>query len=151
MFSLQKGYHSSTIFILIWLTCTLLPICLASGPTREEARQFVNTFVSPRASKQCLNLETKFDPEPKQPECPPCFNCHLPAFQCSHFANCSDYDGKCLCPPGFGGEDCSKALCNSLADGPNRRPREKDQVCECSEGWEGINCNGWLYNCIYIF
>src|SRR4051812_23796068 len=34
-------------------------------------------------------------------ECPPCFNCLLPAFECTHFANCSEYDGKCDCPVGF--------------------------------------------------
>jgi hypothetical protein len=28
-------------------------------------------------------------------DCPPCFNCMLPAFECKHFANCSEYDGKC--------------------------------------------------------
>lgn len=39
-------------------------------------------------------------------ECPPCFNCMLPGFECLHFANCSQYDGKCSCPPGFGGDDC---------------------------------------------
>ena len=40
------------------------------------------------------------------PECPPCFNCLLPGFECLHFANCSEYNGKCNCPPGFGGDDC---------------------------------------------
>lgn len=41
-------------------------------------------------------------------ECPPCFNCMLPGFECLHFANCSEYDGKCNCPPGFGGNDCKQ-------------------------------------------
>lgn len=44
-------------------------------------------------------------------ECPPCFNCMLPGFECLHFANCSEYDGKCNCPPGFGGDDCRQP-CN---------------------------------------
>lgn len=39
-------------------------------------------------------------------DCPPCFNCMLPGFECLHFANCSEYNGKCNCPPGFGGDDC---------------------------------------------
>lgn len=42
------------------------------------------------------------------PECPACFNCMLPGFECLHFANCSDYNGKCNCPPGFGGDDCKQ-------------------------------------------
>lgn len=41
-------------------------------------------------------------------DCPPCFNCLLPGFECLHFANCSEYDGKCNCPPGFGGDDCKQ-------------------------------------------
>lgn len=41
-------------------------------------------------------------------DCPPCFNCMLPGFECLHFANCSEYDGKCNCPPGFGGDDCKQ-------------------------------------------
>lgn len=40
--------------------------------------------------------------------CPPCFNCMLPGFECLHFANCSEYDGKCNCPSGFGGDDCKQ-------------------------------------------
>lgn len=47
-------------------------------------------------------------------DCPPCFNCMLPGFECLHFANCSEYDGKCNCPSGFGGNDC-KQPCNVLS------------------------------------
>ncbi|CAO3671301.1 unnamed protein product [Umbelopsis vinacea] len=73
-------------------------------------------------------------------DCPPCFNCMLPAFECKHFANCSEYDGKCKCPPGFGGEECKQPLCGALSDGRERDPRQGDH-CECPDGWEGINCN----------
>ncbi|CAM0136040.1 FAD-dependent urate hydroxylase, variant 2 [Umbelopsis sp. WA50703] len=73
-------------------------------------------------------------------DCPPCFNCMLPAFECKHFANCSEYDGKCKCPPGFGGDECKQPLCGALSDGRERDPRQGDH-CECPEGWEGINCN----------
>jgi hypothetical protein len=144
MFFLLKRWQSPVPFLLLWLTCVVVSICLASRPTQEEAKQLANILRAIYLPRQRSSLETslKIKDEPKQPECPPCFNCHLPVFHCSHFANCSDYDGKCSCTPGFGGEDCSKPVCNSLADGPNRRPREKNEVCECSEGWEGINCNG---------
>jgi hypothetical protein len=44
----------------------------------------------------------------RRPEdCPPCFNCLLDAFPCSHFAPCNAYDGRCTCPPGFAGDNCS--------------------------------------------
>lgn len=76
----------------------------------------------------------------RSPECPPCFNCMLPAFSCAQYATCNEYNGKCSCPPGFGGEDCSVPVCGALADGNKRLPRKGDH-CECEEGWEGINCN----------
>ncbi|GAA5836741.1 hypothetical protein JCM5353_006883, partial [Sporobolomyces roseus] len=54
---------------------------------------------------------------------------------------CNDYNGQCVCPPGFGGEDCAKPLCGSLAAGQDHRfPREGND-CECDEGWSGLNCN----------
>jgi len=73
-------------------------------------------------------------------DCPPCFNCNLDDFVCHQYANCSKANGRCNCPPGFGGEDCSQPLCGALSDGPNRAPRGSG-YCECKEGWEGINCN----------
>lgn len=42
----------------------------------------------------------------RPPECPPCFNCLLPAFNCGNSGECNPYDGQCKCPPGFGGQDC---------------------------------------------
>ncbi|KAI9826735.1 MAG: hypothetical protein M1819_007280 [Sarea resinae] len=87
------------------------------------------------------SLESSFAIQDGRPDdCPPCFNCLLPAFQCAQFATCDKYNGKCSCPAGFGGEDCSKPLCGSLPDGKDRLPRA-DQYCDCKEGWEGINCN----------
>ncbi|KAI5476299.1 ABC transporter [Pseudohyphozyma bogoriensis] len=79
---------------------------------------------------------------PPRQDCPPCnpFNCVLPAFTCQNTGVCNDYNGQCICPAGFGGEDCSKPLCGSLADGQDRYPREGD-TCECEEGWGGLNCN----------
>ncbi|KAL9042645.1 MAG: hypothetical protein Q9214_003718 [Letrouitia sp. 1 TL-2023] len=73
-------------------------------------------------------------------DCPPCFNCKLEAFQCLQFGTCNQYNGKCSCPAGFGGDDCSKPLCGSLALGKERMIREGDR-CDCEDGWGGINCN----------
>lgn len=94
------------------------------------ARNFSSRSVDP--------LFSAFDDRP--PECPPCFNCQLDAFQCHQFADCNKYSGKCSCPPGYGGDDCSIPTCGSLADGVNRAPRQ-DKYCDCKDGWEGVNCN----------
>jgi len=76
----------------------------------------------------------------RPPDCPPCFNCNLESFQCAQFAGCNKYNGKCSCPPGFGGEDCSAPVCGSLAKGKDRAPPGGGN-CDCDGGWEGINCN----------
>ncbi|KAK8132346.1 ABC-2 type transporter [Apiospora kogelbergensis] len=73
-------------------------------------------------------------------DCPPCFNCMLPAYTCGQYAPCKEYNGKCDCPPGFGGDDCVEPTCGSLARGKDR-PMRRGDTCECDEGWTGINCN----------
>ncbi|KAF9570558.1 ATP-binding cassette sub- G member 2 [Mortierella alpina] len=78
----------------------------------------------------------------RRPEdCPPCFNCLLDAFPCSHFAPCNPYDGRCTCPPGFAGDDCSAPVCGGLDDGKDRPQRGDEKSCKCKDGWSGINCN----------
>ncbi|KAL2001548.1 hypothetical protein VTN02DRAFT_1598 [Thermoascus thermophilus] len=110
--------------------CFLLGF-LASSGTVEASRNYSDPDLIPP-------LFSVLDNRPA--ECPPCFNCQLDAFQCTQFAPCHNYTGKCMCPPGFGGDDCSDPLCGSLADGPNR-PRRTEKYCTCKDGWGGINCN----------
>ena len=74
-------------------------------------------------------------------ECPPCFNCNLPNFECTQFSQCNTFTGMCECQDGFGGNDCSEPLCGSLGDGNSKRPVRKKKQCACKSGWSGINCN----------
>ncbi|WWC67467.1 uncharacterized protein I206_101375 [Kwoniella pini CBS 10737] len=80
-------------------------------------------------------------PNRRPPNCPPCFNCQLPAFQCGNAGECNNLDGQCRCEPGFGGQDCLTPLCGALSDGDERYPRPEGELCECKDGWGGINCN----------
>ncbi|KNE58552.1 hypothetical protein AMAG_04118 [Allomyces macrogynus ATCC 38327] len=57
-------------------------------------------------------------PSQRDPICPPCFNCMLPAFPCRNDGQCSSSTGRCMCPPGFGGDDCTEPLCT------------RDSVCD---------------------
>lgn len=92
-------------------------------------------------SSETSLLPSSFFPSEDRPsDCPPCFNCNLESFKCAQFAACNKYNGKCACPPGFGGDDCAQPLCGSLAQGNNRAPRANGD-CECADGWQGINCN----------
>ncbi|KAH3671774.1 hypothetical protein WICMUC_004565 [Wickerhamomyces mucosus] len=78
-------------------------------------------------------------------ECPPCFNCMLPAFECKQFSKCNEFNGQCECIDGFGGQDCAEPLCGALEPNDNnigfQRPIRKGQSCDCEDGWGGINCN----------
>jgi len=107
----------------------------ASLTSTAAAYQKYSPYGSAEILKSPFSL---YDDRPD--DCPPCFNCNLDAFKCHQFANCTKATGRCSCPPGFGGEDCSEPLCGSLADGSNRLPRQ-GATCDCEEGWTGINCN----------
>lgn len=104
---------------------------LASIWTSSAYRNTSQTYIRPSS----FLLE-----DDRPPDCPPCFNCLLPAFSCAQYATCNKYNGKCACPAGFGAEDCSEPVCGSLADGKDRSPRT-EKYCDCEEGWEGVNCN----------
>ncbi|KAK2773117.1 hypothetical protein FQN52_004709 [Onygenales sp. PD_12] len=114
-------------------TLLLAAITISPGPS-----WLVSAFSNYSDSSLLLSDISLREDRPK--DCPPCFNCELEAFQCQQFAACNKYNGKCDCPSGFGGDDCSQPLCGSLPDGKVRTPR-KGKYCNCTEGWEGVNCN----------
>lgn len=96
--------------------------------------------LNPNKLSDVLSQEVDDKKKPDK-DCPPCFNCNLPNFECTQFSQCNTFTGMCECQPGYGGLDCSEPLCGSLADGNNKRPIRKKDVCECKSGWSGINCN----------
>lgn len=91
--------------------------------------------------KQALIDQKEYDGKDDD-ECPPCFNCNLPNFDCTQYSQCNAFTGMCECRDGYGGMDCSEPLCGALSDGNNKRPvRKSKELCECKKGWSGINCN----------
>lgn len=57
----------------------------------------------------------------------------------------------CLCPPGFGGANCSQPACGgTIFDGSNRSlpssssggfPNLTSSGCSCTDGWAGLGCD----------
>ena len=116
-------------WLLVGLWCTPW----SAGAYRNSSRTSV-----PRSGYNPL-----FDDRPDGcPPCPSCFNCNTDSDTCHQFADCNKFNGKCACPSGFGGDDCSVPLCGALPDGDQREPRPDDvESCDCKEGWGGITCN----------
>lgn len=61
---------------------------------------------------------------------------------CSYHGMCDRQTGNCTCTSGWGGDDCSQALCssacsgNGVCDGSVSPP-----VCNCNTGWTGVSCS----------
>lgn len=87
------------------------------------------------------SFKSVFSSEKPSDDCPPCFNCNLPNFECTQFSQCNTFTGMCECRDGYGGMDCSEPLCGSLSDGNKNRPQRGNDTCQCKDGWGGINCN----------
>ncbi|KAH8117946.1 hypothetical protein DFH11DRAFT_867335 [Phellopilus nigrolimitatus] len=118
------------LLLSLLLSSTLLSVA-GSGNVTSWTRADENYRLSALASAPSLSED----------ECPPCFNCLLPAFTCGQYGECNAYDGQCKCPPGWGGIDCLTPQCDSLADGEHRRMWKDGEECSCKDGWGGINCN----------
>lgn len=109
-------------------------------PSSTQAARFHNSSSIDRRS-YLPRSQSLLAYDDRPPECPPCFNCQLDKFPCRHFSECNPYTGTCICPPGFGGDDCAEPVCGALSDGVNRPIRKEKQRCKCKDGWDGINCN----------
>lgn len=107
----------------------------------SAARNFSSSSSAARATNFDWTSQTSLFGD-RPPECPPCFNCQLPAFSCANSGKCRPNDGQCDCATGFGGQDCLSPLCGSPVEGKQRYPRKGDDgVCECDDGYGGMNCN----------
>jgi hypothetical protein len=42
------------------------------------------------------------------------------------------------------------SVCDSLSDGANRHQRKAVELCECTVGWGGINCNSKVPFCFEL-
>ena len=74
---------------------------------------------------------------------------HAAAQSCANFGSASS-SSSCLCPPGFGGSNCSQPACGgTIFDGSSRSlvPASGGSLnltaagCSCSTGWAGTGCN----------
>jgi len=79
------------------------------------------------------------------------FSIAVTAQSCTNYGTSSA--SGCLCPPGFGGANCSQPACGgTIFDGSNRSltppsvasggfPNLTSSGCSCTNGWTGVGCN----------
>lgn len=121
------------------LAIAALEPCLALGPSGSTTSNKIRAIVEKQHEQRAF--AASFVPNKDKDDCPPCFNCNLPNFECTQFSQCNTFTGMCECRDGYGGLDCSEPLCGSLSDGNSKRPVRGNATCQCKPGWGGINCN----------
>lgn len=116
--------------------------CVADSLPNPATNAVQARIATPGAIRKIkhVNAFERFSKKPND-DCPPCFNCNLPNFECTQFSQCNTFTGMCECRDGYGGMDCSEPLCGALSDGNLNRPIRVNATCACKSGWEGINCN----------
>lgn len=125
----------------VLLLVTAKPVGLIGFDQAKTKKALNDIFVAEGEKQKLIDV---FDNVDADKDCPPCFNCNLPNFDCTQFLTCNTFTGMCECKEGYGGMDCSEPLCGSLADGNKKRPSRKPEDnghCKCSPGWRGVNCN----------
>ncbi|OBA21663.1 hypothetical protein METBIDRAFT_32142 [Metschnikowia bicuspidata var. bicuspidata NRRL YB-4993] len=134
--------------ILKWVFLSLLTVALQnpSLPNNVRSAVLLERISNNAAIREIFDPNVEMflgQPDDKTPsdDCPPCFNCNLPNFECTQFSQCNTFTGMCECRDGYGGMDCSVPLCGGLEDGNGNRPMRKHDTCDCKNGWGGINCN----------
>ncbi|KAJ1496823.1 hypothetical protein HMI54_014019 [Coelomomyces lativittatus] len=113
--SLRFPFHFLGPFVFIYIVTLLCSSTVhASFSFGNTSTSHVNPYFT---SFTPLSINHPHAPPPPcswtlqtpPPVCPPCFNCFLPGFSCKNFGFCNNATGRCSCPSGLGGEDCSKA------------------------------------------
>lgn len=102
---LHSPHPPATMIRRLWLPLLCLSLPRPAAATSEEMLDHRDTTVPSSLLRTVPPSRRPSDPS-RPPECPPCFNCLLPAFNCGNSGECNPYDGQCKCPPGFGGQDC---------------------------------------------
>ncbi|KAJ3370057.1 hypothetical protein HDU91_006612 [Kappamyces sp. JEL0680] len=99
----------------------------------------LQAFVVTGAAAQAQEFPALFKRQAVGTNSSTCFDCRNTG--CTNFGVCGS-NAACSCNAGWGGQDCAKPLCGSLAQfNSSRSISTLASPCACEDGWSGPNCN----------